>query len=791
MTQSNFASSVDLPGSGSWHAHFTGPLFLLLAALLATAAGWLPNRILLPDPATADVQRQRTATEIAPWTTFAGDCLANKDMPLWSPYSLLGTPILGNGDVGVFYPTVLLHAFVQPRFAFVYAAIVCLWVAGIGAWWLARRWGVGKTGQLAAGVCYMFCGANVLFLNHPYGQAAALLPAGLALVHRLLTVGKGWSVSLLALVAASAICSGRADAAVGFLVLLILGALCTFVGLLATRPAFPASPATDWDVGRGLGGICMVIGAVALAILMTGAQWLTFAGYVREWGAAAFRQGRQEPLTPSATSLIGLVIPWFVKSAAGAGSVGVFGIILAGFGMRHGRAAVWAVFAVGLAALACSAAGERWVFKCLALSWDFRPILMAGVATALAVLAGFGLDRFLPRAAAAESVGHDYADIGAAGMWIQKPAPQEEEAPAVRPRPTHLFWIAAVAVEGLIFCLAMNHGTPQDKYRLPAEAGASDLLAVGDFQPLIDGSGQHVRLAAGSDVLLPPRMLSLLTALGRTPAQGLEPNTPVGRLAGVTGYLTTRPTTQPVDPEAKPPVPPLAWIARSGQSVASATALAGAARQVRSGTSVVVDPELAPEFLDVKTVADAPYVSLTRIDRPNTPQGSPRIPDKGIVQDSPDQVRVRIADGTGGWLVVAEPFAPGWQATQIWPGAAAGGRGGGGGGGGARGGARGAVAAVPRDKKAEADSLIYPAYGFLQAVPLPASAPRGAVSGAGYDLLLEFSPMGWRHGRMVSAAGGMVWLLVVFGQLVGSWCQPGRRPVRAFDVSLAKAPAGA
>jgi len=98
------------------------PLWLLAIAILATIAGWLPNRILLPAPDSGNVQQQRMAAEIAPWTTYAGERLRHGGVPLWNPHALAGEPLLGNGEVGVFYPTIIFHMFLPPKWAIPAAA---------------------------------------------------------------------------------------------------------------------------------------------------------------------------------------------------------------------------------------------------------------------------------------------------------------------------------------------------------------------------------------------------------------------------------------------------------------------------------------------------------------------------------------------------------------------------------------------------------------------------------------------------------------------------------------------
>src|SRR5204863_33739 len=69
-------------------------------------------------------------------------------------------------------------------------------------------------------------------------------------------------------------------------------------------------PVGNFTFARAIGGLCMILGALFTAILLSGVQWLTFAGYVSDWGASAFRQSREAlPSTPAESALIGLLLP--------------------------------------------------------------------------------------------------------------------------------------------------------------------------------------------------------------------------------------------------------------------------------------------------------------------------------------------------------------------------------------------------------------------------------------------------------------------------------------------------
>src|SRR5207249_3926377 len=112
----------------------------------------------------------------------------------------------------------------------------------------------------------------------------------------------------------------------------------------------------------------------------------------------------------------------------------------------------------------------------------------------------------------------------------------------------------------------------------------------------------------------------------------------------------------------------------------------------------------------------------------------------------------------------------GWRTTQVWT--------------------TGGRTAAQRDRSLEADSLIYPAYGFLQAIPLPQSGPAaagggrgarggrgplvgGGSSGAGtFEMVIEYAPRGFVHGCYVSLAGLFVLLILGAGGLAETIFKP-------------------
>lgn len=105
------------------------------------------------------------------------------DPPLWCPLIYCGAPALGNPQAGVLDPQVAALAVAEAiggRRAFHATIDLLAWarlaLAGLGAYLLARRLGLGASGASLAAVGFGLSGYLVLWLNHSLGHVTPLLP---------------------------------------------------------------------------------------------------------------------------------------------------------------------------------------------------------------------------------------------------------------------------------------------------------------------------------------------------------------------------------------------------------------------------------------------------------------------------------------------------------------------------------------------------------------------------------------------------------------------------------------
>jgi hypothetical protein len=111
-----------------------------------------------------------------------------------------------------------------------------------------------------------------------------------------------------------------------------------------------------------------------------------------------------------------------------------------------------------------------------------------------------------------------------------------------------------------------------------------------------------------------------------------------------------------------------------------------------------------------------------------------------LLEDSPERVRIGT-EGAGGWLVLADAYAPGWKAKMSYTAMS-----------------RGPRRGSSRERTYERELAIVPAYGAMRAV---------AMSG-GAEIVFEYEPKGWKNGLMVAGIGGIVLLLMIGGMMFPS-----------------------
>ncbi|HUU53905.1 MAG TPA: hypothetical protein VMY87_03205 [Armatimonadota bacterium] len=126
-----------------------------------------------------------------PWRLFAAESLREGALPLWNPYQFCGTPFVANGQSAVFYPLNLLFWLLPVARAFAWSAWLHLALTGWFAYLFLRRVGTAPLGALAGAVIWQGNGFFVAWMHLPTVLCtAAWLPLILLLCERALRRGR-------------------------------------------------------------------------------------------------------------------------------------------------------------------------------------------------------------------------------------------------------------------------------------------------------------------------------------------------------------------------------------------------------------------------------------------------------------------------------------------------------------------------------------------------------------------------------------------------------------------------
>jgi hypothetical protein len=122
-----------------------------------------------------------------PHARFIHEALGHGYLPYWNPILNYGEPVLANPNFLVFYPSTLFLALLPVDFAYSMHYVAHIALAGVGTYWLARRWRQSRSAAFFAALVFAFSGP-VLSLGNFYNHvaAAAWIPWALLMTDRAL-----------------------------------------------------------------------------------------------------------------------------------------------------------------------------------------------------------------------------------------------------------------------------------------------------------------------------------------------------------------------------------------------------------------------------------------------------------------------------------------------------------------------------------------------------------------------------------------------------------------------------
>lgn len=239
---------------------------VLLSALLLLAGLLLVFRKDLFSGADLFFQIYRDPNPIFgfyPWSRFSLLCWEQGMFPLWSPYTLLGTPFLAHYQTSVFsvlsYP-LLIGPFEKTVVPYLLARLL---IAGTGAYFLCRRWNVTRSGSIIAALSFGLTGYLVQYVNDIHVVIDMLLPYLLLCGDRLVYERK-LSDFLFTIVATVLVLLGGQPSAAFFTLALGYGYMVFMI---------PFSK-------RKAGGILLAGGALFISVILSLPQILPFLEYL-------------------------------------------------------------------------------------------------------------------------------------------------------------------------------------------------------------------------------------------------------------------------------------------------------------------------------------------------------------------------------------------------------------------------------------------------------------------------------------------------------------------------------
>jgi len=354
-------------------------------------------------------------TEMIPWASLSWTQVHHGQLPLWNPYSALGTPLAFNWQAASFsLPAVVSYLF-PLHLVYTVQVAVTLIVAGTGVYAFCRLLGVGAIGCALAGTAYELSGSFFAWLGWPV--ASVMSWAGWLFAATLLVV---WgrhrfrAIACFAIVVALAIYAGQPDA-----LILLAAVLAVFVAvpLLLRTSGLGGSgsirvPVLDLAVatvaGAGLGAPLLLPGVQLLAGSVRGGKGISQALPLRNLTYVVFQGFDGLPL--AGTRWFGP--PFYIRSAA---YVGVIAVVLAvvalGASLSRGRRRP-EIVALGAVVIVTAGLVVIPPFVLNAVQWH-RALLPLDFA--LAVLAGVGADvvvRNYSRRATLSTAASGFAAVG-------------------------------------------------------------------------------------------------------------------------------------------------------------------------------------------------------------------------------------------------------------------------------------------------------------------------------------------------------------------------------------------
>jgi hypothetical protein len=158
-----------------------------------------------------------------PLAHFQRECFWRGELPFWNPYNQCGVPFLAEWNTMPLYPPSLIYLTLPLEWSLSFFCLLHLWFAGLGMFFLARRWTGNNFAAAFAGTVFAFNGFTLNLLMWPSHMATFSWMPWVVLAAELAWRDGGRKIFLAAIVGALQMLAGGPETI--FLTWLIVGAL--------------------------------------------------------------------------------------------------------------------------------------------------------------------------------------------------------------------------------------------------------------------------------------------------------------------------------------------------------------------------------------------------------------------------------------------------------------------------------------------------------------------------------------------------------------------------------------
>jgi len=190
--------------------------------------------------------------QMIPWRKAVQFAISHGQWPLWNPFILSGTQLAAAAQPAAYSPFTLIACLLPVAHSITFSAALTFFLAGLGAFLLARELGCREPVALCAAAGWMYAGAMAFFVLWSLGSSWALFPLVLFATRRCVHAPGIRSASILATALTLLLLAGHPETAFH---IVFCGALYGGVELLIVRR----------DVARVLAGAAAA-GAIALLL---------------------------------------------------------------------------------------------------------------------------------------------------------------------------------------------------------------------------------------------------------------------------------------------------------------------------------------------------------------------------------------------------------------------------------------------------------------------------------------------------------------------------------------------